>query len=89
MALAILSLGASLAGRTFEHNSDSHAALRSGAPSAKLQHLDRDSQVWSVPVARFVPPLGRAVTAQFVPPPDPVIAADVQVSLYNRPPPSY
>jgi hypothetical protein len=88
VAIAILSLAASLAGRTFQHTSDSHTAVRSGSPAAKLQHLDRDSHDWSAPAARFVPPLWRVVAAHVPPPHEPAVAAEVQISLYNRPPPS-
>lgn len=88
VAVAILSLAAGLAGRTFQHSSNSQTAVHSDSSPVKLQHLDRDSLSWSVPVARFLPPLWREVTAHVPAPQPPALAAGVHFSRYNRPPPS-
>lgn len=89
LVFAALSLIANLAGRTFAYEGDQHKAVRSGHSDAKRQHLDRDSHDWSAPVAQFVPPLWRVVAAHVPPPHEPPVAAEVQIPLYNRPPPSF
>ncbi len=87
MVFAALSLLVNLAGRTFVYDGELHKAVRSGNADAARQQLDRDSQGWSVPVARFVPPLWRVVAAQVPPPGEPAVVVDVQAPLWNRPPP--
>lgn len=88
IALAILSLVVSLAGRTFDHPCEQRTAVRPGFAKATPQHLDRDSVSWTAPVAQFVPPLWRVIAAHIPPPGEPWVAMDIYNSLYNRPPPA-
>ncbi len=88
IALAILSLVVSLAGRTFHHSCEQHTAVRPASARATHQHLDRDSVSWTAPVAQFMPPLWRAIAAHVPSPGEPWVARDIGNSLYNRPPPA-
>lgn len=87
LLLAVASLVASLAGRTFGYQGDQHTAVRSGHADPKHQKLERDLPAWSIPLAVFVPPLWSEVSSPVVAASEPLVPVDLDSCLYNRPPP--
>ena len=88
LALAVLSLVANLAAKTFAYQGDVHKSVRSGHSTAKRQQLERNPASWSIPVAVFVPPLWPEVSACAPVPSEPLLSADPDSCLFTRPPPS-
>ena len=85
--LAILSLTISLAGRTFDTNLQTHAAVSSQAEKAKIQHRDKSGSQWT-PVLDRIEPFYLVVCSQAVEPEqEPLLSPHVDDCLYNRPPP--
>lgn len=85
--LAILSLTISLAGRTFDTNLQTHAAVSSQAEKAKIQHRDKSGSQWT-PVLDRIEPFYVVVCSQAVEPEqEPLLSPHVDDCLYNRPPP--
>lgn len=87
LALSVLALVASLAGRTFAYQGDQHKAVSSGHVTPKRQKLERQAPAWSIPVAVFLPLLWTEFSESVTAPSDPLVSARPDSCLYKRPPP--
>lgn len=85
--LAILSLGVSLATRTF-HLDDGTTGVQSSSTQAMRQHLDRDGLRWIAPVPTLTILQTPAFYPHVAPAGPPLPSALFEENLYNRPPPT-
>jgi hypothetical protein len=88
VALIVLALFAAVTTRFFQDAPFSQAAVQSDASNAMRQHMASDAAVFERPTWGITDVLLPVAASHLPPVLTPIRSAELQDSLYNRPPPS-
>ena len=87
VCLAVISLVATLATRTFARSSNQTHTVQSSSSSPKIQHRHKDAYRWAVPLGSFPLLWSSAPSRRIAEEEEPFLSPHTDDCRYNRPPP--